>query len=126
MPTLQTQRRKLQQPARWRRSPEQRRAAADRALADRLARPAPIQPVDLPPGAPVGDITIRLGSQVVVICLGAPYPTRRGRRPRCDQFSVSIDDRQWSPSAGLTDILDHARHLSARPMSRRAVATLQP
>lgn len=127
MPTLQRTRHKKRR-SRWDGANTPAALLRRQAKADalRLAGPPPIYPAELPPGAPTGDyINARIRGVDVRIELNAPRPTVAGIRPRNDQWCVVIDGSQWSPAAGLVDVLDELRQRVPRAMSRRAIAVLE-
>lgn len=126
MHTLQTQR-YIKQRSRWSRANAPEAIARRNAAADerRMALPAPIYPIDTPPGQQVGRVTIELfGRQCVVINLLQPGCVD-GRRPRCDSYVGECDGEQVSGGWSAIFRAAVSRHWLTRAMSRRAIATME-
>lgn len=129
MPTLQSPRHKRQRGSRWARANAPAAIARRLAAAEvaRMAAPPPIYPHERQPGTQTGDyIEARIHGVLVRADRAAPHASRRGVRPRSDQFAVSIDGEAWATCAGLVALFDELRARLPRAMSRRAIAALQP
>ena len=121
MAILQTWRHKKQH-LRWRISLHRRAELQAERDAQRMAMPAPMVPSDYPPGARIGRILIETPGDTVELPLLAPWPTKRGRRPRVDSYGVEVDGQRRV--VGLTEAADIARGMVARAPSLRMLAMM--
>lgn len=127
MATWQSLRRKIEQKhSRWAMTPDQRRAARQRADERRMALPAPPWPIEHAPGAHRGQITWTLDGQVIALVhLHQPPKRRGGKRTRVDSFEARTEFGETLAEGGW-----HAIHRAAvarvipRQLSRRQVAGL--
>lgn len=122
MRTLQSSRHKKQR-SRWARAntPSALRSRTARMRAAKLALPQPCY--GYAPGTGWLRITLECDGWASVIDCEPPADTGR-KRPRSDQYSVTVDGTPWSQRAGLVAIFDHARSLVPRRLSRDEIAGL--